>query len=235
MVSLRGNGKFIDMNKNEKKKINYILKNYAAYKKYNTEISYFNYLSKIDKKLVALASNKISGAKKENFLKQWVQHYSWDKIKLELLKLTKKNLTTDEILKYLPHPVRFEFLTALAVKSKFPEIKVIPNYPIDDEGLPISTASGAGDKGDIECFEKMNGILIEVTMLEGSVQTKMEVWPIGRHLLEFKRKRVNSMCYFVAPSIFSDSRDQIEWLKEKKNLFIYPKTIENFCGLFRMQ
>lgn len=228
LISLRGNGKFIDINKNEKKKVDYVLKNYSTYKKYNTEKSYFNYLSKIDTNLVSLISKEITETKKEKFLKKWVQHYSWNTIKSELLQLTKRSLTTDEFLKYLSNPVRLEFLTTLAIKSNFPDIKVIPNYPIDDEGLPTSPASGIGDKGDIECFENMNGILIEVTMSEGRTQTVMEVWPIERHLLKFKEKKQNSMCYFIAPSIFSDSLSQISWLKQEKDLFISPKTIKEF-------
>ena len=128
----------------------------------------------------------------------------------------------------MANPVRLEFLAALAVKSKFPNVKVIPNYPIDDEGLPTSTAGGIGNKGDIECFEQKNGILIEVSMSEGRAQTVMEIWPIERHLLEFKKKREKSVCYFIAPSVFSDSYSQVEWLKAKKQLFIYPKTIKEF-------
>ena len=69
-----------------------------------------------------------------------------------------------------------------------PEVRVIPNYPCDDEGLPTSTAGGIGDKGDIECFEKSNSILVEVTMAEGRIQTTMEVWPITRHLEAFQNK-----------------------------------------------
>jgi len=56
----------------------------------------------------------------------------------------------------------------------------------------------------------------------------MEVWPIARHLQEFGKKTKNSMCYFVAPSIFTDSVRQIEYVKEKDNLSIYPKTIKEF-------
>ena len=229
LISLRGNGKFIDINKNEKNKISYILKNYSKYKKYDTEKSYFNYMATMDDKLISFTPKELPEIKKEKFLKKWVKHYSWDKIKLEILKLNKKNLTTDEFLKYLPNPTRLEFLTALAVKSKFSDVKVIPNYPIDDEGLPTSTASG--NQGDIECFEKQNGILIEVTMLEGRVQTQMEIWPIERHLREFKKKRENSICYFIAPSIFSDSDSQVNWLKDQKNLIIYPKKFEEFIKL----
>ena len=178
--------------------------------------------------MFSLSIAKVTETKKEKFLEKWIKYYSWDKIKVELLKLKKKGLTQDEILKYLSNPVRLEFLTALAIKLKFPEIKVIPNYPIDDEGLPTSTAGGVGNKGDIECFEQKNGILIEVSMSEGRTQTIMEVWPIERHLLEFKKKRKNSVCFFIAPSIFSDSYSQAEWLKDQKQLFIYPKKIEDF-------
>ena len=228
LISLRGNGRFIDINKNEKRKVEYILKHYSECKKYDTEKAYFSYLSQLDKHLVSLSIPKVPEIKKENFLKKWTKYYSWDKIKVELFKLKKKGLTQDEILKYLSNPVRLEFLTALAIKSKFPKIKVIPNYPIDDEGLPTSTAGGFGDKGDIECFEQKNGVLVEVSMSEGRTQTVMEIWPIERHLLEFKKKRENSICFFIAPSIFSDSYSQVEWLKAKKQLLIYPKRIEDF-------
>ena len=65
-------------------------------------------------------------------------------------------------------------------------------------------------------------------MSEGRIQTVMEVWPIAKHLEEFSKSSQNSMCYFVAPSIFKDSKRQIEYVKEKDNLNILPKTIEEF-------
>jgi len=65
-------------------------------------------------------------------------------------------------------------------------------------------------------------------MSEGRTQTVMEVWPIARHLEEFSKNSKNSMCYFVAPSIFKDSQRQIEYVREKDNLSILPKTIEEF-------
>ena len=145
-----------------------------------------------------------------------------------MLALSKKHPSKDEILKYLSNPVRLEFLTALAVKSKFPDIKVIPNYPVDDEGIPTSTAGGVGNTGDIECFENANGILIEVTISRGRTQTMMEIWPISRHLRKFGEKVTNSMCYFVAPSIYIDSFKQIDYVRKTEKLFISPHTVENF-------
>jgi len=228
LISIRGGGRFIDINKNEQKKVKYILHNYSKYKKYDTEEKYFEYISAIDKNLVSVVSEPVSVEEQDQYLKKWLKIYSWEQIKEEMLNMVDERLTKDEILKYLSRPVRLEFLTALSVKLKFPNIKVIPNYPVDDEGIPTSTASGIGDKGDIECFENINGILIEVTMSEGRTQTIMEIWPIARHLKEFSKKTKNSMCYFIAPSIFIDSKKQIEYVKDKDKLFICPKTIKEF-------
>jgi hypothetical protein len=230
LISVRGGGRFIDINKNEQTKVDYVLKTYSSYEKYDTEEKYFEHISTIDKNLISFKAKAVSVSEQDKFLAKWVGVYAWDQIKEELINLSAKRLTKDDTLKYLSNPIRLEFLTALAVKSKFPDVKVIPNYPIDDEGIPTSTAGGVGNTGDIECFEDVNGILIEVTMSEGRTQTMMEVWPISRHLEEFSKKAKNSMCYFVAPSIFSDSIKQIAYVKQTENLFIAPKTIEEFLG-----
>jgi hypothetical protein len=228
LISLRGGGRFIDINKNEQAKVEYVLKTYSKYKKYETEEEYFDYISTVDKNLVSVIVIPITAEEQDRYLKKWIGVYSWDTIRAEMLNLANKHLTKDEILKYLSGPVKLEFLTALAVKSKFPNVKVIPNYPVDDEGIPTSTAGGIGNTGDIECYENLNGILIEVTMSEGRTQTVMEVWPIARHLQEFRKKTENSMCYFIAPSMFTDSVRQIEYVKNKDNLSIHPKTIKEF-------
>jgi len=230
LISLRGGGRFVDVNRNEQKKVDYALANYSAYKKHATEEEYFEYMSTVDENLISEVAKPVSVTERDKFLAKWVSTYSWDQIKEELTILAKKKLTKDDVLKYLSNPIRLEFLVALAIKSKFPDVRVIPNYPYDDEGLPTSTAAGNGDKGDIECFEDVKGILVEVTMSEGRMQTMMEVWPISRHLGEFKKGTQDSMCYFVAPSIFKDSVMQINYVKEKENLSILPKTIEEFLA-----
>ncbi len=228
LISLRGGGRFIDINKNEQKKIDHILKNYSKYKKYKTEKEYFAYMAKIDDSLISYESKPVSADERDKFLAKWIGIYSWNKIKKEIINLSQKRLSKDDVLKYLSNPIRLEFLISLAIKSKFPNIKVVPNYPYDDEGLPTSTAGGVGNKGDIECYESVNGILIEVTMSEGRVQTVMEVWPIVRHLEEFSKSNENSICYFIAPSIFKDSERQIRYVKDQEKLLILPKTIEEF-------
>ncbi len=134
-------------------------------------------------------------------------------------------------MRILAAPARLEFLTALAIKSKLPHVRVIPNYAADDTGLPTSTAGGG--KGDIECIESPKGILVEVTMAEGRTQTIMEIWPIERHLVEFKGKYTeDSESIFIAPSIYPDSVRQIKWVafeSDGKNR-IRPYKIEDFVS-----
>ena len=43
------------INKNEQKKIDYILKIYSKYRKFKTEKGYFNYMAKVDENLMKLA------------------------------------------------------------------------------------------------------------------------------------------------------------------------------------
>lgn len=230
LISLRGGGRFVDINKNEQKKVTYLLKHYANYEKYTTEKGYFQHIAKIDKNLVSLVGKSVSTSQRGKLLQKWVDFYCWENIKKEILGLSQKRASQDQILKYLYEPVRLEFLTALAIKANFPEADVRPNYPVDDEGIPTSTAGGYGDQGDIECFEDGIGTLIEVTMSEGGAQTKMEIWPIGRHLEKFRKSSPEAVCYFVAPSIFRDSVRQIEFLREKDDLHIIPKTIAEFVA-----
>lgn len=232
VISLRGGGRFIDINRNEQSKVDYILKTYSNYKKYTSELDYFDYMSQTDDILINLESKPVDVLENNKLLDKWVQHYSWPKIKEELLSLAKRRNSTDSILKFLSHPIKLEFLTTLAIKAQFENVKILPNYPCDDEGIPTSTAGGQGNQGDIECFENENGILIEVTMSEGRTQTMMEVWPISRHLEEFSKKvKGNSMCHFIAPSIFLDSERQINYVRDIDGLNIQARTIYSFISL----
>lgn len=230
LISFRGGGRFIDINHNEDDKINYILANYATYRKYTSKEEYFDYMSDIDDALFALKAVEIPKNVAADKLAKLVGDYSWDSIKKELTHLAKKTSSSHNILRFIAAPARLEFLTALAIKSKLPAVEVIPNYPCDDEGLPTSTAGG--DIGDIECFEASNSILVEVTMSEGRQQTMMEVWPIARHLKELREKYEceNFQCVFLAPSIFVDSENQIDWVKDKKQLVIRPYKIVDFIN-----
>lgn len=227
LISFRGGGRFIDINHNEDEKIDYIIRNYSHYIKYDNERAYFDYMATADGNLLNIAAVKVTRNEAANMLSEWTNVYNWDKIKEELEHLAKKTASKDDTLKFIDAPSRLEFLTALAIKSKLPHVEVIPNYPIDDTGLPTSTAGGG--IGDIECVESSNSVLVEVTMSQGRTQTMMEIWPIERHLEEFINKyRLPSQCVFVAPSIFSDTERQIAFVKFSKDLLIRPYRIDDF-------
>jgi hypothetical protein len=231
LITLRGAGRFVDINHNEDERVEYVLSHYSFYQKFDTEREYFDYMAEIDDNLFGIASIVPDQNQSETLLQNWTAIYKWDNIKTELSNLAKSKASKDDVLKFIPSPARLEFLTALAIKSKLPQVRVIPNYPCDDEGLPTSTAGGVGDKGDIECFENSNGILVEVTMAEGRGQTTMEIFPITRHLESFqKRSNPNAQCVFIAPSIFKDSERQIRWLKAEENTHIRSYKIEDFIA-----
>ena len=227
LVSLRGAGRFIDINYNEEARINYILEHYANYKAYTDEREYFNYMAEIDDNLFDIQAKTISTRQSEALLSKWVSVYSWDKLKREMINLSNRTQSKDVVLKLLSAPVRLEFLIALSIKSKLPDVRVIPNYSCDDTGLPTSTAGGG--ISDIECYEQTHGIIVEVTMAEGRTQTIMEIWPIARHLEEFSNKtNLKSQAVFVAPSIFSDSQSQIDYVKTVRGYWIRPYKIAEF-------
>ena len=231
LISLRGAGRFIDINKNEIKKVNYVLKHYSEYPTFKTEKAYFDYMAEIDENLISLKSKTLTIDENDKLLLKWIDLYSWKKIKSELKGLAKKSNSKDDLLKLLSYPTRLEFLTSLAIKSRHKKLKIYPNYPTDDEGIPTSTAGGQKNQGDIECFEDENGVLVEVTMSGGRTQTMMEVWPIARHLTEFSKKvKAKSMCHFIAPSIYVDSEKQIKYVEDTEGLNIMPRTIDDFIG-----
>lgn len=209
LFSLRGAGRFLDINKNENDTVEYILANYSHFRHYDDEREYFDYMAKLDTNLIQISSQPSVVSNSEKLLDGWLEVYTWNIIKKELSNLSTHKNSSDGVLKLLAAPSRLEFLTALAIRSKMPEVRVVPNYCCDDTGLPTSTAGG--NKGDIECYERQNGVLVEVTMATGRTQTMMEVWPIERHLDDFQRER-KAQCLFIAPSIYQDSIRQIQYI-----------------------
>ena len=228
LITIRGFGAFIDLNKKETEKVDYVLENYSQYKKYDSEREYFDYLSQIDENLVKVGIEYVVDVDQENkFLLQWTKHYSWDDIKAEILNFNKSNFSSkDEILRFIPGPLRLEFLTSLAVLTKYPKIRLVPNYITDDEGLP--SAHAPGNMADIECYEEKNCTLLEVTLLNGTVQVAREMTPISRHLAEKKEEYKNSISFFIAPKIHKDTIKWREFIKYKDDLDIFTFSINEF-------
>lgn len=160
-------------------------------------------------------------------LMRFAAEYSKEVIYSELHKVCTKTASSDFMLKLLPGPVRLEFLTSIAMVQNFENLNVIPNYTIDDEGLPTNTASGG--KADIICFDEEYQSLIEVTLMCGRQdQVNNEIVPIRRHLLEEKKNQEKTFSVFVAPVIHEDAKQIAEWYKFKEDLDIVAYDMDEF-------
>lgn len=227
LITLKGYGKFIDINHKEAEAIEYIKKNYSTYQEFKTEKSFFNFIGTVDHKLIStLTTFKAPGKTTKKELDKWIKYYSWEMIKNEMIILAKNKSSKDEVLKVISAPLRLEFLTSLAILNRLPKIDVKPNYVSDDEGLPTSHAPGGNV--DIECAEITENILIEVTLLTGTQQTIREMPAIQRHLKEIVATGKKAFSLFVPPKVYSDSCEYASFVKHKDKNEIRILDIELF-------
>jgi len=236
IISLRGNGRFIDYNVWEIEKINYILENYSEYKTYESRDEYFEYMGEVDTTVISMVSATPIDTTdiRKAALKKFAKEYSKEVIYDELHKVCNKSASSDHMLKLLPGPVRLEFLTSIAMVQNFKDLDVTPNYTIDDEGLPTNTA--AGGKADIVCFDNKYQSLVEVTLMCGRQdQVNNEIVPIRRHLLEERKNFENTFSVFVAPVIHEDAKQMAEWYKFKENLDILTYAIDEFIDKIKKE
>jgi hypothetical protein len=228
LLSLRGGGRFIDINTKESATVDYILKNYISYKEFETEKEFFEYIGQVDHDLIStLTVFKAPAKTTKAELEKWVDHYAWDSIKTELLNLAQKKSSSDDILKVIEQPLRLEFLTSLAILKKLPDVIVKPNFISDDEGLPTSFASGGSP--DIECLEEKDTVLIEVTLLTGTQQHIRESFSIHRHLEEYVKKGTKSYSVFISPKSFIDTERYFDFIK-KDGLEVRISDIDKFVS-----
>lgn len=226
IISLRGNGRFLDFNTFELPKIEYVIANYSNLKHFADKKAYFEYMGEIDSLILEI--QEISKPSDQNSLKlqtlqKFALTYSREQIYQELRILTSKRLSsTDSVLKFIPEPTRFEFLTAIALKQNFNTLEVFPHYSIDDEGLPKCHASG--NMPDIICVDCVVKSIIEVSLICGRGQVNNELLPITRHLKSLieSSQDSQSLCFaiFIAPKIFEDSKRYVKFIKHDEGLDI---------------
>ena len=70
VISLRGGGRFIDINRNDQEKVDYILKEYSDYKNYSSEKEYFEYMSTTDNFLINLESKPLGVTENDKLLEK---------------------------------------------------------------------------------------------------------------------------------------------------------------------
>lgn len=232
VISLRGNGRFIDFNTFKIDTINYVLKNYSQYKTFTDEKDFFQYMGSIDSNILKpykIDVNRINNIKM-SALEKWAKKLSKKDIIDELKILLKKQETKNTVLKFINKPTRLEFLTSVYLKQHFTTLKICPNYSIDDEGLPTFTA--AGNMADIECFDREGNQLVEVTLISSRNQSIVEVPAIKRHLEESMKtfNKDQTFSILIAPIIHEDTKLLIGYIKYQHNLTIIPLTITEFIS-----
>lgn len=243
LVSLRGAGRFIGINKNEKEKINYVLNNYCSNINFDNNIEkYFDYMGKIEQELLfsqIISETKVAKDAKEQAIDKWAYEYDWEFLKKEMINSVEKRPSSHLILKYIKETVRLEFLSAIVIKKALPKIKVTANYKADDQGIPFNTAPGGRNNqigADIDVFEDSIHAIIEPTISKSrSFQVEHELPAIRNHVLSSATKDVYEkngfnewFCLFIASNISRDVGDQVALIKQINDVDIFPWDIGDF-------
>lgn len=233
VVSLRGNGRFIDFNSFESDKIEYILKHYSICETHNTKAAFFKYIGTIDPNILSLTQPVDENAASDvriATLKRWAEEYSKDDIVNELNIVCSHGESKNPVLKIIDKPTRLEFLTSIALTQHFPGLRVQPHYHVDDEGLPTFTASGG--TADIECCDEDCILLVEVTLMCARNQATNEMPAITRHLQEAMEQQPERTLFslLLAPSIHADSKYMAAFSKHQYKVDILTLTINEFIA-----
>lgn len=236
LISLRGNGRFLDLNTNEQSKIDYIcnkktpeFNNYLDDSQEN-QFKFYEYMSRIDSFLIEKSKIIQNENIKIKKLRELATIYNRNDIYKELLVFSKSKLNSqDELFKVILEPLRFEFLTSIALCQAFDDLEVVPNYKTDDEGIPISFAKGG--MADIIATDKSTQSLVEVSLIRDRTQTTAEMIPIHRHLIDFIQNSDNQkikFSIFIAPIIHADALQYREFAKFKDKIDIVCCNIDDF-------
>lgn len=243
LISLRGAGRFIDINKNELTKIKHVLATYSSNIEFDDDVQkYLEYMGEIDNSLMFVSdapeSQEAKDAK-EVAIEKWAKEYDWTFLKEEMVNSVEKRPSSHLILKYVKETARLEFLSAIVIKKALPKLKVVANYKADDQGIPFNTASG-GKKNqigaDIDVFEDNIHAILEPTISkQRSFQVEHELPSIRNHVLGTANKDVEEgnnfkewFSLFIASNITRDVGDQVALIKQTNGVEIYPWDIKDF-------
>ena len=139
-----------------------------------------------------------------NIYKEIKNYLNFDKMKYDLNKLQDIIEFLDDSKKVNSRdfkPEMFEkfFVDIFTILNDSKKIK--PNYPMDEDGEPLSHASSS--KPDFECYYNNFNIVGEVTKQQGGNQWMTETVPPQKHLSDFedKNKDKPNFLLFLSPTI----------------------------------
>lgn len=236
VISLRGNGNYIDINTLESSKIDYILQNYPQVQDFSS-ISiedYIHYMGSLDENLVEIETKHDDLTNlKQDALENMANEYSYEEILKELEICGNKQASQDNILRLIDKPTRYELLISVLLCKKFGKYVVCPNYNVDDEGMPTHTAKGGIP--DIICEDDENITLIEVSLMRGrSEQINNEIIPIMRHLKDYVNpQNKKKVAIFVSPQVHSDTEKAASFSRLLDKLNVYTSTTDNITDLVK--
>jgi hypothetical protein len=149
-------------------------------------------------KLLSIRDNFVDTYKNiKNYINFEIMKYDLNQLKkkIEILSDTKKINSRD----FKPEDLEKLFVDIFTILNDTK--KIVPNYPMDEDGEPLSHASSS--KPDFECFYKYFNIVGEVTKQQGGNQWMTETIPPQQHLDNFEKKEKNkpNFLLFVAPTI----------------------------------
>lgn len=200
-------------------------------------------LSAHDKKILDSAYQKFSKKELEEYINKLRELNLSLKEKLSKIDLLNNTNKIENIINNLKDiktikkfsPEQFEKIITEALIILNDEIKIKPNYPIDDNGQPISHAPG--NKPDIECFYESYNAICEVTLDISNFQWVRETQPVMRHLRDFENRysHAKNYCLFIAPKIHVDTLyhfwTSIKYGYDGIKQNIIPLTTEQFAIL----
>lgn len=210
----------------------YILKTYS--KNINIDTSdyqaYIDYMDNFVKNLIYPVevdqSEEIFDIK-HKALKVWAAE-PWDCIQKQLVKSANDSKTNNLILRKVKSTARFEFLISATLYKALPKAIIQPNYIVDDEEIPYSTASGETKNStgaDINIFEGSIHTIAEPTISKScSYQVQHEITSIQEHVIEtnekdfddFNREYIDEwFALFIAPNINKTVGMSIDIVREE--------------------
>ena len=238
VVSLRGNGYFIDLNHLESEKIDYIIQQYSENKDFSVEtdlIDYMTYMGQIDSKLSfeneVFTEEQI--LKREDLLQKtlsnWSNEMEWDDLIKEMGITVSNKTSQNNVLHQIDKPTRMEFLVAIVMKKAMKNAIVKPNYKFDDEGIPFSHAGG--NKADIIVNDGELWSNVEPTISNRrSFQAEHEISSIVEHLFNDidETGDKNRFALFIAPRVQQAAIERIEFSRMCQNINIYAWEADDF-------
>lgn len=116
------------------------------------------------------------------------------------------------------------------INKKIKNISIIPNYSVDDEGLP--TCCAQGNNPDIICDETGTHSIVEVTLLKGVQQHIRESLSVHRHLeTEIEKVGKYSYALFLSLKTHIDTYRYFSYVNYANKLDIKTLDIVDFIKL----